>query len=327
MKAIVTGATGGLGRNLCQRLEQEGWQVIALGRNKNIGQQLASKQTEFRSVELTQRDSVRGALESADVIFHCAALSSPWGKYEDFYASNVLATEYLLERAEQLTIPRFVHVSTTSVYFDFKDRIDVSEDEELPIEFANHYAKTKFLAEEVIRKHSSKNMTKVILRPRGIFGEYDKALVPRLMRVARKGRFPLINGGNALVDVTYVQNVVHAMFLASTKDLPEYSLFNISNGEPWEVEQLVEVLTKKLNIPCRFLSISDKKIMFIASMLECLGRIGIIKEPPLTRYTAGLLAYSQTMNINKAKEQLGYEPIYSVEQGIDRYVDWYNNTL
>ncbi len=327
MKAIVTGATGGLGRNLCEHLAREGWQVIALGRNQAIGHQLASEQTEFRALDLTDKADVQRVLEPADVLFHCAALSSPWGKYEDFYANNVLATETILAACQQLNIPRFVHVSTTSVYFDFRDALNISEDAKLPKVFANHYAKTKLLAEQVISAHPSKNLTKVILRPRGIFGEHDQALVPRLMRVANKGRFPLIGGGKALVDVTYVQNLVAALMLAATKDLPQQSLFNISNGEPWEVGKLVRTLTQKLNIPCKFVNINPIPISVLATGMEWAAKIGLTQEPPLTRYTAGLLATSQTLNIAKAREQLGYEPAISIEQGIDRYVKWYRSTL
>lgn len=327
MKAIVTGATGGLGRNLCQYLEKNGWQVIALGRNLTIGAQLNSDQIKFRVIDLTNKEFVEKTIEEADVLFHCAALSSPWGKYEQFFANNVLATEYLLSACEEKNISRFVHISTSSVYFDFHDRLNISEESKLADNFANHYAKTKFLAEEAIRNNCSRNLTKVILRPRGVFGEHDQVLIPRLMRVARKGRFPLINGGKAVVDITYVQNVVRAMMLAATKPLPDYSLFNISNGEPWEFEPLIRILTNKLNISCHFFNISYQKMAIIAGGMEWLGNMNVIKEPPLTSYTVGLLANSQTLDISKAREQLGYHPKYTIEEGIDRYVKWCRSEL
>ncbi len=85
MKAIITGATGGLGRNLVEFLLLKGWEVIAFGRNKEIGDVLG---VEFHAFDLSNRELTLKYFKKVAIVFHCAALSSPWGKYDSFYNRN-----------------------------------------------------------------------------------------------------------------------------------------------------------------------------------------------------------------------------------------------
>lgn len=107
------------------------------------------------------------------------------------------------------TVPRLVHISTPSLYFAFADQFDLREEIPLPDRFVNDYAASKHQAELLLRQERGDDGPEIaILRPRGLFGPYDTALMPRLERVARRGFFPLPLGGHALVDITHVDNVV-----------------------------------------------------------------------------------------------------------------------
>ena len=98
------------------------------------------------------------------------------------------------------------NVSTPSIYFDYLDQHKVPETF-ISRHFVNDYAYTKFLAEQEVA--AATDLSSVIIRPRGIFGEYDTAVLPRLLKISEKGFLPLIRrsgreAGGALVDVTYV---------------------------------------------------------------------------------------------------------------------------
>lgn len=320
MKAIITGATGGLGRNLTQYLKELGWDIVAMGRNSSIGKELG---VPFVQVELSDRNAIFSAFEKADIVFHCAALSSPWGKYDDFYRSNVLATRYILEAMEHYTIPKIIHVSTPSIYFDFCDQLSVKESY-LPKRFVNHYASTKYAAEQEVL-HST--IESVIIRPRGIFGEYDQVLLPRLEKIATKGFLPLIKNKEPIIDITYVQNVVHALHLAATTSLPNKSIFNITNGEPKTIREIYTLVAQGLKWEVAHKEISYSLLMGIASLLECAAQCSLTKEPLITRYGAGLIATNQTLDISHAKNILGYQPIYSIQEGIARYAAWKRQTI
>ncbi len=312
MKAIITGATGGLGRNLGEFLQKEGWELLGFGQNEEIGQKLGYS---FKAFDLSDTDATLRAFEECDVVFHCAARSKPWGKYELFYNDNVKATQNVLKAMKKHKIPKLVYVSTPSIYFDFTDQIDVKESYRAS-RFVNAYAKTKHQAEELVL---ASDVDATIIRPRGIFGEYDTVLIPRLEKIADKGFLPIVKDRDALIDVTYVGNVVYAMYLASTKNLPDKSIFNISNGEPIRIKKLFELVMESLGKKVKFKSMRYFTLMSMATVLELIAKLGFTKEPIITKYGVGLIAYDQTLDIQKAKEILGYESIYSIKEGLERY--------
>lgn len=317
MRAIVTGATGGLGRNLVEFLSLKGWDVIAFGRNKNIGDILG---VEFHAFDLSNKELTLKYFKNVDIVFHCAALSSPWGDYDSFYSANVVATKNVIDAMTLYDIKKLVHVSTPSIYFNFTNQYEVKEDY-LPKKFVNNYAKTKYEAEQVVLNSS---MESVIIRPRGIFGEYDQVLVPRLEKIAKKGSLPLIKNRKVIVDVTYVGNVVHALFLAATKDVPSKSIFNITNDEPMNIKDIFTLVMSSIKVDVKFRYISYPFLIGVAKFLEVISKIGLTDEPLVTKYGVGVISNSQTLDISSAKEILGYMPIYTIEEGLKNYAKYRN---
>lgn len=320
MKAIITGATGFLGSHLVKYLENNEYQVLALGRNETKGRKLLSVQTRFKAVDLTLESDVINGFETADVIFHCAAFSSAWGAADAFYLANVQATRHVLKAAKHHNIKRCVYVSSTSVYFDFTDKFNIKESQVLTSDFANEYAKTKYLGEQVMLNECGDTEV-VIIRPRGIIGEGDTSIFPRILSLFDNGVFPFINQGRALVDITYVKNVAHALYLAGNTPALNKHCFNISNAEPMTVKSLISLLIKHVNKPVRLLPLPYALLSNVAQLLEMFARTFRTKEPILTCYSAGLLAKSQTLDIGSAEAVLGYKPLYSLEYGIAQYFD------
>jgi len=312
MKAIITGATGGLGRNLGEFLLSQGWEILGFGRNQTIGLALGYP---FKSFDLSNAEETLSAFEEADVVFHCSALSSPWGEYDAFYQNNVVATQNVLDAMKKYNIAKLVHISTPSIYFDFTNQRNIDESYQ-PKKFVNAYAKTKFEAEQLVLNSPFQVS---IIRPRGIFGEHDTVLIPRLEKVAQKGFLPLPNGGKALVDITYVGNVVHAMYLCATKELEGKHIFNISNGEPIAIEKIFKLVMQTIKQKPNYKKISYKTMYFLAAFLEFVAKFRGGKEPMITKYGVGLISFDQTLNLTKAKEVLGYEPLYTIAEGLERY--------
>jgi nucleoside-diphosphate-sugar epimerase len=325
MKALVTGSTGFLGKRLAERLYGLGWDVTAVGRNEQAGIALSGAGIRFVKLDLRDREGVHRVVAGQDVVFHCAALSSAWGRYRDFYESNVTATEFLLDAARAHSVRRFVHVSTPSVYFNYTDQFNLTEDSELPSRFANDYTRTKYEAECRVRKAFAAGLPSLIIRPRAIFGPGDPALFPRLMRANDKFGIPLIDGGRALIDLTYVDNVVDALLCcsqASESALGE--TYNISNGEPVRFVDAVNRLFGKLGVTPRYRHLAYPTADRLAAGLETVYRLLRLRgEPPFTRYTIGVVSRSQTLDIGKAGRLLGYKPNVSVDEGLARFADWW----
>jgi len=321
---VVTGATGCLGFNLTHRLLKDGHEVIALGRNKKMGHKLNQLGAKFISLDLNDFQSLKTICHNVDTIFHCAALSSPWGRYENFYETNVLGTKHIVNATP--CHARLIHVSTPSIYFDFSERHDIKEGDILPEEPANAYVKTKRLAEAIVDDAYIQNrIDAVTIRPRGIFGPFDRALFPRLLHAGQKGVLPVIGDGNNLIDITFVDNVVESMLLAAKADSAiSGKKYNITNDEPRTVLDLLSTLFKIMDRPLKTKHVSYKKALYIAKILEIIYRCLHLKsEPKLTAYSVGVLALGQTLNIEEAKKDLGYQPLYSINEGLQRFSEWY----
>ena len=328
---LVTGATGGLGRNAVEYLLTRGVAVRATGRNLTIGQQLESAGAAFFPADLAAMpyDDMRPLVEGVDAVWHCAALSSPWGRREDFLRANATATENLLTAAGIESIPRFVHISTPALYFDFQHRWGIPESF-LADRFVNHYAATKAAAEAVIYQQVGlwPSMKQVILRPRAIFGPHDQVLIPRLDKILSKnnGRLPLPRGGATVLDLTYVTNVVHAMWLASSAPVASGSIYNITNDDPQVLAEVLQRLfVQELGRPLKIIDVPYGLLAKVASALEFVSRF-TGKEPTLTRYSIGALAFDMTLDIRRAKDELGYAPVVSMEEGIRRTAEWIKTT-
>src|SRR5262247_319797 len=96
MKAMITGATGFIGGALARRLRANGAEVTGIGRSAAAGARLETDGIRFARADLTDAAAIREACRNQDVVFHSAALATPWGRAADFHASNVMGTENVI---------------------------------------------------------------------------------------------------------------------------------------------------------------------------------------------------------------------------------------
>jgi nucleoside-diphosphate-sugar epimerase len=329
MKCIlVTGATGGLGRNAVDALLAKGIAVRATGRNTQVGAQLARQGAEFVALDLATATPAQltALVQGVDAVWHCAALSAPWGAKADFVAANVTATQHLLEAAGRSGVERFVHISTPAIYFDYRNRWNVKESFQ-PAHYVNDYAQTKAQGEAAVQTAvwQFPHMRSVVLRPRAIFGRYDQVLIPRLCRVLaqRGGKLPLPKGGQVTLDLTYAENVVHAMWLATTQpQLVNGATFNITNHAPAVLKDVLQQLfVDALHRPFRIVKLPYPLLATVAQGMHMLSQL-THKEPALTPYSIGALSFDMTLDTTQASQVLGYTPPVSLADGIDRTAQW-----
>ncbi len=327
MKLVVTGGTGFLGRHLVWRAAAQGAEVVFTGRNAAAADEVirhAPAPVGWQPIEhgdARAEQTLVEAARGADAIVHCAALSSPWGRFEAFRRANVVSTAEVIAACRANGVGRLVHVSTPSLYFGFADRLAIREDAELPPP-ANDYVRTKIEAERLVRAAGLPEVA--ILRPRALFGPWDQTLVPRLLRVMTKGPMPVMRGGRIRIDLTYIDNAVEAVWLMLTRPLPRpVNTYNVSNGEPRELLDVLTVMAREFGLPLRTKAVPWPLIELVARGLELAARLGSGKEPPLTRYSAGVLAFSQTLDVSALRDELGWRPAVSIDEGIRRHAGWW----
>src|SRR5688572_15728283 len=131
MNVLVPGATGFLGRAVCLRLIEQGFDVTGTGRDLAAGRSLPAIGARFILADLRQSSAVGYLCHNIDYVINCSGLVALWGQYSQFYANNVLTTRNLLESAVAHGVKGFVQTSTAGVYFDFSDRFMVNEHDAL----------------------------------------------------------------------------------------------------------------------------------------------------------------------------------------------------
>jgi len=307
-RALVTGATGGLGLALVEALSAEGYEIRAVGRRPNVAPRLRAMGAEVVLADLEEAD-LAPLCADRDVVFHAAALSSPWGPDAAFRRANVEVTDRLLEAARGARIDRFVYVSSPSIYTCMADRRGLTEADPPAVRPMNAYARTKLEAERRVLAADGEGLRTVALRPRALIGPDDAVLLPRVLRLVRKGRFPLFRGGLGEVELTDVRDAARALLLADRAEAAAGLAINISGGRPVTVKALALALSAALDRPLALIPIpmalaraAAATMAGVASTLP--GR----PEPPLTPYSLAALAYSQTFDLTRARDLLGYRP-------------------
>ena len=323
---LVTGAAGFIGSNLVQTLLDLDQSVVGLdnfatGRRENLDEVRALVGSDqwsrfrFQEGDVASSDVCHEALAGVDVVLHQAALGSVPRSVEEPLASNtanVTGTLALLEAARQLGVRRFVYASSSSVYGDSEQLPKVEDELGRPL---SPYAVTKLVdelyADVFGRLHA---LETVGLRYFNVFGPRQDpegayaAVIPCWIAAMIRDDEVRIHGtGETSRDFCYVRNVVQANLLAGTVESPEAlnQAYNIAVGHRTSLNDLFEVLRERLRPRHPHLE----------------GRRAV--HGP---FRPGDVLHSLA-DIDKARRLLGYEPAYSLEQGLDESLDWYERTL
>ncbi len=324
MNLLVTGGTGFLGQHLIRRLRELGHQVRVLGRNPKVCQTLATAGFEVLPGDLCDRPLLERACAGIDAVFHVAALSAPWGRRDDFFRANVDGTSNVLHACRAQKVRRFLHVSSPSVTFDGRDHLLGTEDVPYPPRYLCVYSETKKIAEEMVRSAHGPALATTILRPKAIFGPGDTTLLPRLIDAARIGRLPQIGDGSNLVDLTYVDNVVHALVLALEASTSFGKTYTITNAEHVPLWDLIRHVLQRVGVTKPLRSVPFRVAYALAWGMEWRARL-LGGEPRLTRYTTAILGRTQTYDLRAARQDLNYEPLVSIADGVERTLAWFTS--
>jgi nucleoside-diphosphate-sugar epimerase len=327
MKIIITGATGFVGRNLAESLHGDGFQIEATGRSLEVGNELQKKGIRFLPADIRDSAQLTNAFSSADCVIHCAAKTGDWGRYKEFYETNVVGTRNVIAACKSHDIKKIIFISTPSIYFTGKDRYNISENGPLPARQTNHYSKTKLIAETELLASQQAGFNVIILRPRTVYGPYDNTFVPRILRLAEQKYMPLINNGRAMIDLTYVDNVVDAVRKSLTaSDNAWNEVYNISNGDPISVRDWFSQVLNIFERPFKPKNIPESAAKTVAGIREFVSYLPFAeKEPSMTRFSVGYMAKSMTMNTDKAKKMLNYAPQVGNQEGFKMYAEWYKS--
>jgi nucleoside-diphosphate-sugar epimerase len=310
-RILITGASGFVGGSFCRRFgARPDLEIRGIGRR-------AADLPGYLRADLTQPLQLDWR---PDVVIHAAARSSPWGTPRDFHEQNVVATRNVIDFCESRQVPRFVYISSSSVFYRERDQLGLTETSPVGPDFVNDYARTKYEGEQLARDFSG---SWAIVRPRAIFGPGDTVLFPRILRAARAGRMALIErpDGPAVGDLIYIDSLSDYLLRAAL-DSEITGDFNLTNGEPVEIQRFLLRIFEELGLARPTRRISRDRALLVASMIEGLYKLFALRsEPPITRFGVGVLGFSKTFDVSKCLRVLG-PPSVSLEDGVRRFVTW-----
>ena len=314
--AFVTGGSGFIGRHLVRRLVADGWRVRALARSQSSADAVAELGAEPVRGDLDDVASMAAGAQGCEVAFHLAAHLGQWGTPEEFERGNVTGTRNALAACEQAGVRRFVHVGTEAALMAGEPLVNVDETAPRRPDSKALYSATKARAEEAVLAANREGFETMSVRPRFVWGADDTTLLPNILAMVKAGRFQWVDGGGHLTSITHVDNVVEGLVLAATQGQPGNAYF-VTDGDPVVFRDFITRLlaTEGVEMPDRSVPKAVAKPM--ASISEGIwGALGRESPPPLTRLAVWLSAEECTIDISKARSELGYEPVKGIEEGL-----------
>ena len=323
MRALITGGGGFVGLAVVRMLVARGVECGVVGRSHYPPlEQLGV--TVFRG-DIRDKQFLVRVFKGYDTVFHVAAKAGIWGPRQEYEAVNVGGTANVIDACRANRVRNLVYTGTPSVVFNHND-ID-GGNESLPYgeSFLCHYAESKAWAEQLVLAANSASLLTCALRPHLIWGPGDPHLIPRLLDRGRRRLLRRVGDGTNLVDISYIDNVAEAHLLAVDNLISSATAagnaYFISQGKPVKLWDWINDLFRRLDIPPVETAVSFRTAYTVGGVLEWIYRLGrISSEPRMTRFLAEQLARSHWFSIARAREDFGFQPRISTDEGVERLV-------
>ncbi len=317
---LVTGASGMLGRAVAEQLVADGDDVRCFQRRPSG---VAGAHDILGSIE--DQSAVGTAVRGCSAVVHLAAKVSFTGAASDFDRTNVEGTRLLLDAAQQAGVADVVYISSPSVAHTGTSLVGAPAGPADPIRARGDYARTKANAELLALSRSSSRFRVAALRPHIVWGPGDTQLVERVIDRARHGRLPLLGGGTALIDTTYVDNAATAIVACLRRiDATQGQSLVVTNGEPRPIAELLQGICVAGGVEPPRWSVPGGLARGAGAVIERTWlRMGRADEPPMTRFLAEQLSTAHWFDQRRTRALLDWQPTVSIDEGFHRLAAHY----
>jgi nucleoside-diphosphate-sugar epimerase len=314
--AFVTGGSGFIGGALIRRLVADGWDVRGLARSDAAAGKVADAGADAVRGDLGDPAAIKDGAEGCEHAFHAAASLAQWGPWEEFVRINLDGTGHALAGCREAGVRRFVHVGTEAALIAGQPLVNVDETAPLRPDSKAHYPASKAMAEQAVRAANGDGFETVVVRPRFVWGPGDQTLLPGMLEMVERGRFAWVGGGRHLTSTTHVDNTVEGLVLAGERGRGGEAYF-VTDGEPVVFRDMVSDLLRTRGVEPPTRNVPAPVARAGAAICEALWKALPLKgPPPLSRFPIWISSLECTINISKARSELGYEPIVSIEEGL-----------
>jgi len=310
---LITGGAGFLGINLCRHLLARGERVRTLDiapfsypeRNR----------VEVIDGDIRDADCVAQAMQDIDIVVHCAA-ALPLAPAHDILSTAVLGTRLLLESAVANRVRRFIFTSSTAVY-GIPDHHPLVETD--PLRGVGPYGESKIQAEALCRSGKWDAVCVSILRPKSFVGPERLGAFELLYDWACSGHgFPVLGSGDNLYQLLDVEDLCRAIELCTLRPADQVAdVFNVGAGSFGTMRDNFQAVLDRAGHGGKVVSIPRAPAVALLKLFEALH------ISPLYRWIYETAAEESYVSIERIRQRLGFEPLYSNRDALVRNYDWY----
>jgi nucleoside-diphosphate-sugar epimerase len=328
--AVVTGASGWLGKNL----------VRALARSRDRVRCLVPAPAEAPPLELVSPsvEAVTGDVRDPATVdrlfdgvgpnaavFHAAAVIHPSKSVRELFDVNVGGTQLVLDRARRAGAARFVHVSSNSP-FGVNPGPDDAFTEDSPYNPYMGYGRSKQEAEQLVQQaYDRGDLATVTVRAPWFYGPHQPPRQSRFFSAIRRGRFPMVGDGSQKRSMVYTGNLVQGLLRAEVADKAPGNAYWVADAEPYELREIIATVRRALAAEGLALSgpervplprVAARAAERADALLQGRGRYS------QALHVLGELNHTIACDVTRAREELGYDPTVGLEEGMRASIRW-----
>ncbi len=314
---FLTGGSGFVGQNVIPYLIQKGYTVYALARSDFALKKVIEVGARGVPGDLLNLGQVHDCMKGCQTVIHCAAYMDFLTFDSDkFYQVNVAGTKNLLRSARSNGIQKFIYISAASVICGgvVKNVDETYKPKRLP---GDPYSKTKALAEELVIKANRSGFETMALRPPLIWGPNNPQNAEIREAVSQR-RWVWIGGGTHTLSTLHVGNLASALIAAIERGRGG-QIYYVTDGERRSIKQFLTQLLLPEGIELGNRSIPRQLALVVAYTIQFLWQLFRIKNrPPMTPVMVHLLGTEFSVSDEKARLEIGYQNVLSVDEGLRR---------
>ena len=291
MKIAILWSSGFIGRYITENLKRE-YDIIAFWRADSP----FNSDIEYYTWDIRQANPYNLTF---DICIDLAADVDYEKDQKNLLANNVDSMKYICEFLENSRCSHMIYISSSSVYMGKSGIID--EGVKISIDdLKNSYALSKYLAEVSLLEKISDSIKLSILRPRGVYGEEDTTLLPKILKYHILGNLILPWDGKVMTSMTSIENLAEAIRIIIHKQTSRSEIFNVS--DEWEIAY--EAMYRNLCVKYRF--------RWIFSLPVSILRVLMVFSPNKWSYIYDNFTRNKVLDISKIRK-LWYNPLWSIE--------------
>jgi len=347
--AVVTGSSGFVGQRLVEMLVERGAErVVAFDLKPRPADALDHPAVHYVQGDISNAADVLAACAGVECCFHLAALVGPYHEERDYERINYGGTLHVLEACRAHGIRKLVMSSSPSTRFPYPDPNvrGLSEDDLEAInggtyspQFHASYARTKAMGERAVLAACDETLLTIAVAPHQVYGPRDPLFLAAILEAARSGKLRVFGNGKNLISFTHVDNYCHGLILGAEALYPGSGalgrFYIVTDGDPQRLWDALEHAITAMGLP----SIKARRalptwLMLGAAQLTMgLGHLvalasgrpypHVMRQLKLSTFSVRMLTIDRWFDIQRARRDLEYTPLFSFERGWAETIAWF----